>query len=493
MRVMGIDLGTGGVRVVICDRAGVVVAQANESFSAAVDVAPAGPGWHEQDAGQWWPAAQAAIRAALAQAARAGAAPDTVSALAVTSTSGTLARLDASNRLLGPALMYNDGRAVEQAGQLNALAADFNARLGRSFQPSFALCKILWFRQRAPEAFARTALWAHAGDYLVGCLTGVYDVSDYSTALKTGYDLVEQRWPDFIAAQAGIALERLPRVVAPGAVIGQVTPAAAAATGLRAGTAVHAGMTDASAALLASGAAQPGDWNSTLGTTLSIKGIAETLVRDPLGRVYCHLHPLGWWLPGAASNVGGERLRELAGGRSLALLDEQAAARGPSRLVMYPLARRGERFPFIAPDAEGFVIGAPADDADLYRACMEGVALTERLCYDVLAGLGAPVGGRIYITGGGSRSGVWNQLRADALGRQLNRPAQPESAFGAALLAAAGTLYGDVAAAARGMVRVESVTEPAAGSQAHYDEQYGRFVEACRARGYLPVRAIASK
>lgn len=490
MHVMGIDLGTGGVRVVICDGAGAVAAQASESFSGAADLPPGGPGFHEQDAGQWWPAAQAAVRAALAQAARVGVAPGAVEALAVTSTSGTLVRLDAGGRLLGPALMYNDGRAAEQARQLNDLAADFNARLGRSFQPSFALCKILWFQQHEPAAYAQTALWAHAGDYLVGCLTGVYNVSDYSTALKTGYDLLALRWPDFIAGQAGVALERLPRVVAPGAVIGSVTPAAADATGLCAGTVVRAGMTDASAALLASGAARPGDWNSTLGTTLSIKGVAEALVRDPLGRVYCHLHPLGWWLPGAASNVGGERLRELAGGRSLALLDEQAAARGPARLVMYPLARRGERFPFVAPDAEGFVLGAAADEADSYRACLEGVALTERLCYDVLAGLGAPVGDRIYITGGGSRSSVWNQIRADALGRQLARPAQPESAFGAALLAAAGTLHADVAAAARAMVRVEYEIAPDAGSQAHYDEQYGRFVEACRARGYLPADSV---
>jgi Sugar (pentulose and hexulose) kinases len=208
-------------------------------------------------------------------------------------------------------------------------------------------------------------------------------------------------------------------------------------------------------------------------------------VRDPLGRVYCHLHPLGWWLPGAASSVGGERLRALAAGQSMALLDQQAAARGPSRLVMYPLARRGERFPFVAPDAEGFVIGQPENDTDLYRACLEGVALVERLCYDVLAELGAPAGERLYVTGGGSRSAVWNQIRADALGRQLARPEQPESAFGAALLAAAGTLYDDVAQAARAMVRIASVVDPDPAAQAHYDDQYARLVEACRARGYL--------
>lgn len=484
MYVMGIDLGSGGVRVVICDGRGTVAAEASQSFDAGVDLPPAGPGYHEQDVNQWWPTAQAAIRTTLAQASSAGVSPPDVRALAVTSTSGTLVPLDASHRPVGPALMYNDGRAVAQAEQLNALAVDFNARLGRSFQPSFALCKILWVAQHDPVRFAQTALWVHAGDYLVGCLTGVYDVSDYSTALKTGYDLLEQRWPAFIE-QAGIPLERLPRVVAPGTAIGCVSESAAEATGLASGTVVRAGMTDASAALLASGAASPGEWNSTLGTTLVLKGISETLVRDPLGRVYCHLHPLGWWLPGAASNVGGERLRALAAGQPMALLDQQAAARGPSRVVMYPLARRGERFPFVAPDAEGFVIGQPQDDADLYRACLEGVALVERLCYDVLAELGAPACGRLYITGRGSRSAVWNQIRADALGRQLVQPEQPESAFGAALLAAAGTLYDDVAQAARAMVRITSVFDPHPAAQAHYDNQYARLIEAFRERGYL--------
>ncbi|MGQ9887147.1 MAG: FGGY-family carbohydrate kinase [Aggregatilineales bacterium] len=481
---MGIDLGSGGARVVICDSRGVVAAEASQGFAPDVDLPPAGPGYHEQDVSQWWPAAQAAIRAALAQASSAGVSPQAVRALAVTSTSGTLVPLGADHRPLGPALMYNDSRAVAQAEQLNALAADFNARLGRSFQPSFALCKILWVAQHDPARFAQAALWAHAGDYLVGCLTGVFNVSDYSSALKTGYDLLEQRWPAFIA-QAGIPLERLPRVVAPGAVIGSVSVRAAEATGLALGTVVRAGMTDASAALLASGAARPGEWNSTLGTTLALKGISEALVRDPLGRVYCHLHPLGWWLPGAASSVGGERLRALAAGQSMALLDQQAAARGPSRLVMYPLARRGERFPFVAPDAEGFVIGQLENDIDLYRACLEGVALVERLCYDVLAELGAPAGERLYVTGGGSRSAVWNQIRADALGRQLARPEQPESVFGAALLAAAGTLYDDVAQAAGAMVRIASVVDPDPAARAHYDDQYARLLKACRARGYL--------
>lgn len=484
MYVMGIDLGSSGVRAVICDARGAVVGMASEGFPG-VDLPAADPSHHEQDPARWWPAAQVAIRAALAQAAEQDATPEAVAALAITSTSGTIVPLNTAHRPLRPALMYNDGRAVDESRRLNAMAADFNQRMGRSFQPSFALCKILWSRAHEPDVFAQTALWAHAGDFLVGHLTGIYDVSDYSTALKTGYDLLEQRYPDFIESQAGIPLSLLGRVIAPGEVIGTVTAQAAAATGLAAGTPVHAGMTDASTALLASGAAHPGEWNSALGTTLGIKGISEKLVRDPLGRVYCHLHPLGWWLPGAASNVGGERLKQLAAGQDMRRLDALAEARGPSTALMYPLVRQGERFPFVAPQAEEFVIGTPQDDTDLYRACLEGVAFTEKLCYDVLADLGAPLGERVYVTGGGSHSPLWTQIRADVLGRPLARPRLPESAFGAALLAAAGTLYPDVSTAARSMVQVEHTVEPDPAMAAHYAAQYARFVEACRTRGYM--------
>jgi sugar (pentulose or hexulose) kinase len=441
------------------------------------------PAFHEQRCQAWWPAAVHSIRSALNQLKTVESQNWKVSAIAITSTSGTVLPLDHSNRPLRSALMYNDGRAVRESQELNGKHPEFLSKVGWRFQPSFALPKILWVMRREPQVARAVKRWVHAGDYLAGMLTGEFGISDYSTALKAGYDLVDLRWPSFLEPTLGLPVEAFPRVLAPGEAIGTVCASAARQTGLERGTAVCAGMTDASAALFAAGACEPGDWNTALGTTMGIKGITRSLLKDPEGRVYCHRHPLGWWLPGAASNVGGEWLEASFSGRDLPELDGKAWQRGPSSVVVYPLARRGERFPFVKPEAEGFSLGQPQDEIDRYRGFLEGVGFTERLGYEVLVGLGAEAGKRIHVTGGGSRSRVWLQIRADVMGMELARPRMPESAFGAAVLAASNTAYSNVAEAARNMVAIESVCEPQASEL--YRDKYQRFLEECRKRGYI--------
>jgi D-ribulokinase len=482
--VMGIDLGTSGVRAIIADARGQVIASASQKLTG-VEIAVANAAWHEQDALGWWQTCQAVIRAALAIAQDNGCPPDAITALAVTSTSGTIVPLDAANRPLRPAFMYNDGRAVAESEMLNSVSSDLRTNTGIAFQPAFALCKVVWCKAHEPDIFAQTARWAHQGDYIVGHLTGDYGVSDYSTALKTGYDFVALRYPSFIADEAHIPLATLPRIVAPGDIIGTVSPEAAAATGLSTRTLVCAGMTDANTALLASGAAEPGEWNSAIGTTIGIKGMTTALIRDDAGRIYCHRHPDGWWLPGAASNAGGELLQAWFGGREMAQLDAAAEVQGAASYILYPLPRQGERFPFIAPGAERFQLGEPRDESDTYRACLEGVALVERLCFEVLEGAGATVGGQIYVTGGASGSAVWCQIRADVLGRELVRPRLPESAFGAALLAASHTLYASVSEAGRAMVQIDRRFAPNTAMRAHYDDKTARLRDEIQRRGWM--------
>jgi sugar (pentulose or hexulose) kinase len=482
MHFLGIDLGTGGVRVIICDERGSSQASCSIALQGA-KVSDLPPGFHEQRVETWWPAALQAIVGALRQFKKAGRSPREISAIGITSTSGTVVPLDEHDEPLRSALMYNDARAIREAEELNEKHPEFLAKAGWSFQPSFALPKILWVMRREPQVARAVRRWAHAGDYLVGRLTGEFGASDYSTALKTGYDLLNLCWPPFLETAVGLPPKAFPRVLAPGEAIGTVCAAAARQTGLRRGTVVCAGMTDASAALFAAGACEPGDWNTALGTTLGIKGITRSLLRDPHGRVYSHRHPMGFWLPGAASNVGGDCLEAAFPGRDLPELDGKAWGRGPSSVLLYPLARRGERFPFVRPQAEGFRLGQPRDEIDLYRGHLEGVAFTERLGYEVLVGLGAETGARIHATGGGSRSPVWLQIRADVLGKTLIRPRLPESAFGAALLAASNIAYRNVTEAVHGMVRIDSVCEPR--SPDLYEEKYRRFREACRERGYI--------
>ena len=332
--------------------------------------------------------------------------------------------------------------------------------------------------------FRGAAWFVHQADYVLGRLTGRPGVSDYSNALKTGYDLVEECWPAWIDAWGPLS-RRLPRVAAVGSSVGEISAAAAEETGLPRGLPVVAGATDGTAAFVASGVHRPGDYNTTLGTTLVFKGASRQICGHPDGLIYCHKLPEGLWLPGAASNTGGEWIAHLFAEADLRALDAAAAGRLPTECLAYPLARTGERFPFRSATAQGFWLPEPDDRGARYAAGLQGVALVERLCYDVLDEATGGRGGEVYSTGGGSRSDVWMQCRADVTGRVIHRPQCGQSAFGAAVLAAAGALGCGVSAAIRQMVRLECSFTPNAERRADYDRLYERFFAELRRRGWI--------
>lgn len=445
----------------------------------------------------WWAAVTTCLHRVIADLRWQGQPLEAISALAVTSTSGTILPIDARGKPLRPAMMYNDSRAQAEAEEVQAAGSELAAALGYRFNASFALAKILWLRHHEAELFAATHRFIHAADFIVGRLTGEFGMTNFSDSLKTGYDVQQERWPDFIETKLAIPLERLLAVVRPGAVIAHTSPLCAETTGLPAGIPVLAGMTDGCTSQISTGAVAPGDWNSTLGTTLVVKGVTEQLLRDPRGRIYSHRHPAGYWLPGGASNTGGEAVALRFPQEKWAEFNAQALDIAPTDMVIYPLARLGERFPFARPAAEGFVFDlanhtlspySPQSDrllASDYTAHLEGVAYVERLAYEVLAGLGAEIGDTLYNAGGATRSRAWSQLRADILGRTLVRPEVTGGAMGAAIIAAAGTWYDGLIPAARAMVRLVERIEPRSALAGAYETRYQQFKEACAARGYL--------
>lgn len=477
--VLGIDLGTQGARVLAVDPSGALVAAAHQPLAPPAQDLP--PGWFEQDPRGWWQA----VRDVLRQVLSALPAGCVVSGICVDSTSGTILPVDGQGEPLAPAVMYNDRRSEEQVGRVQAAGAAHQAKHGYVFGSSYALPKILWFKEARPEIFERAALFLHAADFIAGRLSGDFSCSDSSNALKTGYDLLDLRWPEFIERGLGIPLARLPRVVLPGQPAGQVCARAAEETGLRPGIPLLAGATDGTAAQIASGAAYPGDWNSTLGTTLVFKGISRVLKLDPLGRVYFHRHPEGWWMPGGASNTGTDWIGQDHPGADLGELGRQAGQVVPTRLLRYPLLKQGERFPFIHPRASGFLVGEPASVVELYAAGLEGLALVERLAYDTLQSIGLEVGERVFITGGGTRSPEWSRIRASVLEKTLLQPAVTETAFGAAVLAASGCWFPTVSQAAAAMVHIAAAVEPDPALVPAYRERYAEFKAELAQRGYL--------
>jgi len=485
MYFMGVDVGTQGARCVVADEDGTVAAAASCPIAAPPVRLPTG--WAEQDPESWWEAACQSMREAVARLSDRGVHPREIRAVAVDSTSGTVLPIDASGTPLRRAIMYNDGRATLEADECNLAAPPGTP----PFNASYALAKILWVRRHEPDLYRRAARFIHAADYLVGRLTGRWDVSDFSNALKTGCDPETCIWPAFITNKLGLPTEKLPTLVAPGEPIAAVGPEAAEATRIHRGTLVVAGMTDGTAGFVASGAAAPGEWNTTLGTTLVVRGVSPTPVRDPLGRIYNHRHPQGYWLPGGASNTGGEWMAVRFPSADYAAMDLAAASLMPTQLVVFPLARRGERLPFIHPNAQGFTLGEPTSDLELYAAALEGVALVEAWCYQLLESLGAPNPTAVFTTGGGARSAVWAQVRADVLQVPVRTPSVPDAAMGAAILAASRTRYSGLQEAMQRMVRTGRRTEPRRELAAEYQAKLALLREECAARGYAPTQCNA--
>jgi len=466
---LGIDLGTGGVRVVVADTTGRVHAEGR------VDLADAAPisqhDRHEQEPERWWSATKDAIAQMLDALHGSGGSASRIVAASVDGTSGTIVCVDTDGRSIGSAIMYNDGRASEQAARLSEFS-------GQPIAGSWAIARVLWLAENDPPRYERARWILHQADYITSRLTRNPGTSDYSNALKMGYDIQSLSWPDWLQGIPG-ARDRLPDVVAPGDRIGRIDAAVAVELGLPADLLLLAGATDGTAGFLASGAAQPGDVNTTLGTTLVFKAVSDRFIDDRTGRIYCHRLPGGLWLPGAASSTGGEWIRQDYGEADLAAMDQQAATVTPIDGLTWPLVRQGERFPIIAPAFAGFD-DAGLSPADRYAARLQGTAFVERLGYDTLfeATGRAPVD--VYATGGGSRSDIWTQLRADVTGRVLHRPSFPEAAFGAAVLAAAGSEQIPVTAMVRLMVQIDRAFEPNEQHQAQYRVLYERFRERVR-------------
>jgi sugar (pentulose or hexulose) kinase len=473
--VIGIDVATASVRVLCVDGQGRVLAESCADLPPPVRT-PAGTS--EQDARSWWPAVRSALRRTTGALPRGGR---EVIAVAVSATSGTIVPAGADAEPIGPALMYDDRRAADVNAEAQRTGAARWDALGLSVGPTAALGRAVWcLRTYGPGL--RHVL--HTPDVIGRELTGHAVATDWSHALKSGYDARASEWAHEVFEAFGFPLALLPAVGAPGTEAGVVGRAAADATGLPEGCSVRLGMTDGCASQIATGAVEPGRFVGVLGTTYVLKGVSVDLVRDPAGAFYSHRHPEGWWLPGGASSTGGECLAQVDRTR-LPALDAAAAARGPASYVRYPLRRDGERFPFVSGAARGFELGRPRDEADSHRAALEGVAFVERLALERVQRLGVPVLGPLYAAGGGSHSTVWTAIRATVVDRPVRVVERAETAFGAALLAATGTLHEDLAASAAAMVSTGALVEPVPEERPALDDAYGRFVTALRERGWL--------
>jgi xylulokinase len=335
----------------------------------------------------------------------------------------------------------------------------------------FTLPKLLWVRDHEPRAFDRVRHLLLPKDYVRCMLTGEY-ASDVSDASGTSlFDVVHRRWSFDMMDRLGLDRSILPACHESSDVTGQVTAAAAAATGLAAGTPVVAGGGDQASSAVGNGIVEAGIVSCTIGTSGVVFAHMEEVAYDPAGRVhtFCHAVRGRWHVMGVTQGAGlslqwfrdqlapGEEYDTLTAAGALA----PAGAQG---LFWLPYLM-GERTPHLDATARGGWIGLTARHrrADLIRAVLEGVSYSQRDCLDIIEHLGVAVRS-VRASGGGARSSFWRQLLADILDKPVVMlETQEGSAYGAALLALAGTgEYASVPEVCRVAIREVERIEPRA-------------------------------
>lgn len=412
---IGIDLGTSGARAIAINKDQAVIAEGKSGL--------ADHGTDHRDPAIW----RATVFKALSDVTKAIERTH-VKAIAIDGTSGSMLPIDAEGTPLAQARMYNDPCDVPEI--LDRIAQSAPSESAAHGATSGA-AKALLFQTLAPD----THQIVHQADWLTGQFCGIY-ASDDNNALKTGYDSVTRTWPDWME-QAGIDRALLPDVNEPGTGIAPIQRQIVAQFDLPRSTLVVSGTTDGCAAFLATGASQPGDGVTSIGTTLILKIISKTPIFDPTSGIYSH-RLLGNWLAGGASNTGGGVLLNHFTPDEITTLSAQIDPGIRLGLDYYPLSKPGERFPVSDPDFQPRLTPRPERDVDFLHAMFEGIAEVEKRAYSKLHVLGAPALTSIRTVGGAAKNEALTKIRETCLNLNSSQPAHVEAAFGTALLAKLG-------------------------------------------------------
>jgi xylulokinase len=461
--LVGLDVGTSGVKALALAPDGSVLAAAEREYQLSMPRA----GWAEQDPEDWRRAAEGALAALDV---------DDVAGIGLTGQMHGLVALDADRRVLRPAILWNDQRTAAECRELEERVGldRLVALTGNRALPGFTAPKLLWLRTHEPDVFERIAQVLLPKDYVRLALTGTpaTDVADASGTLLL--DVAARRWSDEVLAALELPAAWLPPVLE--------SPSVSAETD--GGVPVAAGAGDQAAGALGVGVTEPGPVSVVLGTSGVVFAALPGVATDAEARahVFCHAVPGTWHAMGVMLSAAGslQWLRDTAApGEPFAALVAEAERWPPGAegLVFLPYLA-GERTPHVDPGARGAFTGLSLrhDRGALVRAVLEGVAYGLRDSLEILRALGCrPDVGR--VSGGGARSDLWLRIVASVLGLPLERTEVEEgAAYGAALLGGvAGGAFADVHEAVAACVRVRDTIEPDPEWERVYAEGYGRY------------------
>ncbi len=474
MLYIGVDLGTSAVKLLLMDGEGKI----HKIVSKEYPLYFPHPGWSEQKPKDWFAQSMAGIRELVSECDR-----SQVAGISFGGQMHGLVALDGEDRVIRPAILWNDGRTGEETDYLNQKIGQdkLSAYTANIAFAGFTAPKLLWMKKHEPENFAKISKIMLPKDYLAYCLSGSFctDVSDASGMLLL--DVKNRRWSGEMLEICGITEEQLPRLYESYEVVGTLKPEIAEELGLSASVKVIAGAGDNAAAAVGTGTVGDGMCNISLGTSGTIFISSKSFGVDKNNALHSfahsdgHYHLMGCMLSAASCNKWwnedilrtGDFAAEQAGITKL----------GENQVFYLPYLM-GERSPHNNPDARAMFLGMSMDTTreDMTLAVLEGVVFGLRDSLEVAKSLGIQIE-RTKICGGGAKSPLWKKILANIMNLKVDVVESEEGpALGGAMLAAVGCgEYPDVETAAKKIVKVVDTVVPEPELMEKYEERYQKF------------------
>jgi xylulokinase len=480
--ILTFDLGTTGCKVCLWDSQGALVSSADQGYP----IHHPKPDWAEQDSEDWWNAAVAAGRQCLA-----GQDVRHIAGIGLSSQREGVVPIGRDGTPLARCIIWMDRRCREQSARLGQEFGEsyLHHHTGVAPDPNYTACKLLWLRENQPDLIARTSVFLQPRDFLYYRLTGEA-ATDHTLASRTMMiDLRKECWWPEMFERVGVRTDQFPTVHRSTEAPHRLAADAASAFGIPVGIPVALGGGDRSCEGVGAGLSGNRASDST-GTATQVSMVTDRLP-DDLGRVPCGIHAVqGRYLfeLGVTTTASALRwFRNLVGlgpGQTVILdrdaVESPAGARG---LLVFPFFM-GARSTRWNPDARGLILGLSLGHSrgDIARAFLEGVSYEVATCLDGLRDMGITPG-ELMVIGGGAKSDIWAQIKADVLGMPVSRPRYTEAAsLGAAILAgvAVGLVTDPVATARAWNPPVQTFT-PNPETNRIYQDRRKLFDEVYRA------------
>ena len=468
---IGIDIGTSSVKTVLFDRDQKLIGQASQPLS----VSRPRPGWSEQDPEDWWRAVEGTIGALAREHGLAG-----LRGIGLSGQMHGAVCLDHDDRVLRPAILWNDGRAQAECAEIEAAFPRARKVAGNIAMPGFTAPKIAWLRKHEPETYRNIAAVLLPKDYVRLRLTG-HHVSEMSDAAGTFWlDVAARDWSDDLLEATGLTRSHMPRLVEGSEPSGELLPDLAQRWGVEGKVVVAGGAGDNAAAACGVGVVTPGTAFVSMGTSgvLFVSNASFSPNTEGAVHAFCHAIPGTWHQMGVILSASDslEWLARIAGKKPAELADAIGTVEAPSAVTFLPYLS-GERTPYNDAAARGAFLGLSQTDdlAELTQAVLEGVAYAFADCQRVLKDAGTDFVSALAV-GGGARSETWLRIIASVLDRPLQIAADSDvgAALGAARLAicaAEGADPAEVCAAPE----IRRTIEPDPALVPRYREGYARY------------------